>query len=1022
MHFNKKLTRLYTLLLFILFAGVGTLNAQEKTDTATIAKKTGNLNINGKVFDAETQETVQQVAIQIYSLPDSTYVTGVTTDKDGIFSIQKMNEGHYLARFSFLGYTTADKNFTLKKGIRQNDLGNILIYPGAIELAEAVIEAELPETQVVDDTLMYNTDAFHVKEGALLEDLLKRMPGVDYDQSDGSLYVNGKRVSRILVEGEEFFGNDMSVAIKNLPAKMIKKIKTYQKKSDMAEMSGIDDGEEETVMDLSVKADMRVGWINNLDVAAGYPLDDNDYTDVLKYLYNARLNVMRFQHDNNYTLTGNAQNSIRGGVSQNASGGFNFNQKIGEPIRRRTYPLSINGNVRANTSKTSSASESYSETFTSQFTNNTFSNSRSGNRNNNRSINADINLEWNIDTLRMLRFRPNFSLSESNNSSSSESVTLNQSPDEMGWTDVLAQYRDSLALHPEYGVNSNKRGSMGHNQNYNVGGQLTYTRRFEKRGRNLTLQTNFTIQRGNNKNYSHSNIVYYQSSSDTIMNRLNSQPSINDNVSARVAWTEPIDSVWNASLTYQIQYRNNDSKRKTYTLPSHGDKYQEWSDGWYEPSYQELESLYLDDSLSNFSHYQYLEQNIQLQFSRNGAKGNLNIGATLRPQHTTMIQDYLGKHQDIVRNVLDWSPTFRYRYRFTRQRSLQANFSGNTGQPSIDQLRDITDNSNPLNISMGNPNLLPTFSNTLNIEFQDFKEANQRTLNANASWGNTLRRITNRTVYDETTGVTVTQPINMKGFWSNWNARANLTYNIQIQKIHLRINSQTQYSFNHSSSYLRSRGTSVNESVLSATNTSNMTERLRLTYSHKWLFLTVNGQIQYNPSRNNQQPDRNMDVYTFNYGIDGNCDFDWHNLNIATDITMRSRRGYDNAANNTDELIWNASASMSFFRENAGTLMVEVFDILRQQDEVNRNVSNIGRSDTRSLNVHRYFMVHFTLNVNIWGNKEARRQMRLEKENPGQQQPGRGQMMGQGGRPMGGGAPMGGGGGPRMGGMGAQRR
>ena len=481
MNSNKKLTRLSTLLIYFLFTGTVTLAAQEKTDTTTIDKKSGNLNINGKVFDAETQETVQQVAIQIYTLPDSTYVTGVTTDKDGIFSIQKMNEGHYLARFSFLGYSNTDKNFTLKKGIRQNDLGNILIYPGAIELAEAVIEAELPETQVVDDTLMYNTDAFHVKEGALLEDLLKRMPGVDYDQSDGSLYVNGKRVSRILVEGEEFFGNDMSVAIKNLPAKMIKKIKTYQKKSDMAEMSGIDDGEEETVMDLSVKADMRVGWINNLDVAAGYPLDDNDYTDVLKYLYNARLNVMRFQHDNNYTLTGNAQNSIRGGVSQNASGGFNFNQKIGEPIRRRTYPLSINGNVRANTSKTSSASESYSETFTSQFTNNTFSNSRSANRNNNRSINADINLEWNIDTLRMLRFRPNFSLSESNNSSSSESVTLNQSPDEMGWTDILAQYRDSLALHPEYGVNSNKRASMGHNHNYNVGGQLTYTRRFEKR-------------------------------------------------------------------------------------------------------------------------------------------------------------------------------------------------------------------------------------------------------------------------------------------------------------------------------------------------------------------------------------------------------------------------------------------------------------------------------------------------------------------------------------------------------------
>lgn len=1002
---------------------------KEKIDTVEIKKNAkGNLILSGKVFDAETQEIVEQATIQIYTIPDSIFITGATTDRNGYFTIPNLGAGDYIARFAFLGYTTLDKALTLKKGTRQNDIGNIAIVPSSIELAETVIEAEIPETQIVDDTLMYNADAFHVKEGALLEDLLKRMPGIDYDPAEGTVYVNGKKVSRILVEGEEFFGNDMSVAIKNLPAKMIKKIKTYQKKSDMAELSGIDDGEEETVMDLSVKADMRIGWMNNLDIAAGYPLDKNDYSDILKYLYSARLNVMRFNHDNNYTLTGNAQNSIRGGMTQSGSAGFNFNQKIGEPIRRRTYPLSINGNVRFNNSKSSSASEVYSETFTSQFTNNTFSNSRSKNSNQNNSINADINLEWNPDTASTLRFRPNFSISQSSNGSSSESVTFSQDPAELGMTDVLAQYRDTLAKYPEAGVNSNKRGNEGSNQGYNLGGQLTYSRRLSNKGRNITLQTNFTLERRQNKSYSHSDLVYYKHTNpDTIMNRLNSQPSKNDNISLRAAYTEPFDSLWNLQLSYQVQLRNNDSKRKTYTLPSHGDYYENWSDNWFEPDNLEQ---YVDDSLSNYSNYKYRDHNVQIQFSRNGNKGNLNFGVTLRPQYSHMLQDYLGKHQDIERTVFNWSPTFRYRYRFTRQRSLQANFNGSTNQPSIENLRDLTDDSDPLNITKGNPELLPTFNSTFNIDFQDYNQEKQRTLNANASWGNTLRTISNKTIYDETTGVSITQPVNMNGFWANWNARSNLTYQRQIQKIHLRISSQTQLSFNHRSSYLRSRGSDVNESVLSATNSLTASENLKLTYSHKWIYITANGQLSYNMSRNNQQPDRDMDTYTINYGIDADFDIPWHNMTIATDIKVRSRRGYDNAANNTDEVIWNASASMSFFRENAGTFRLEVFDILAQEDEVDRNVSNTGRRDTRSLNLHRYFMAHFSLRVNIWGNKEARRQMREQEQmrkNGQQPMPMQGMRGGfaQGGMQRGGGGgfrPGGGGGFAPGGGGGGGRR
>ena len=187
-------------------------------------------------------------------------------------------EGEYLLRYSFMGYSTVDFDFKVLKEDRDRQLGVFKMYESSILLTEAVIEDALPPTQVVDDTLMFNVSAFRVPEGSVLEELIKRLPGVEVDEN-GGITVNGRTVSRILVDGQEYFGNDRSMATKNLPVNIIHRIKTYQRKSDLARITGIDDGEEETVMDLEIKPNMRNGWLHNIDGAIGKPVGNNDYGD-----------------------------------------------------------------------------------------------------------------------------------------------------------------------------------------------------------------------------------------------------------------------------------------------------------------------------------------------------------------------------------------------------------------------------------------------------------------------------------------------------------------------------------------------------------------------------------------------------------------------------------------------------------------------------------------------------------------------------------------------------------------------
>ena len=978
------------LLLTILLLALPQSGSAQKSNEKEKSKLTGKTSVTGRIIDGSTTEYMPQVTIQLMELKDTSFVYGTVTDNEGWFTIKKVPEGEYLLRYSFMGYSTVDFDFKVLKEDRDRQLGVFKMYESSILLTEAVIEDALPPTQVVDDTLMFNVSAFRVPEGSVLEELIKRLPGVEVDEN-GGITVNGRTVSRILVDGQEYFGNDRSMATKNLPVNIIHRIKTYQRKSDLARITGIDDGEEETVMDLEIKPNMRNGWLHNIDGAIGKPVGNNDYGDWIKYLWSGRYTLNRFQANTQFSVNANTQNSGRGnGVSYTTQIGVNFSKNIGEPFprRRNEFPLVVGGNVRFNGSTSRSISESESETFATDYREATFRSNRSNSNSGSGSVNGEFRMEWRPDSSLNIIFRPSFQLSKNNNNSGSGSVTFNQDPYlATDMTNILDEYVNLAdTLMDSIGVNSQTSSNHSETSNNQISGEFQFNKRFNDLGRNFTIRFTFGATRGTNDSYSHTVQTYYQMHSrDTIMNRYNASPTNNSNWSGRIMWSEPIDSGrGNLQLSYQVQVNNRNQNRETYVLPSFGEHYDDWDDEWYLPDdYKEYRNSTLSRTATNVSR----NHTLTLQFRYNGEKSNFNLGVNFMPQYTGMDNfQYMGKViGDTSRVVYNWSPSLNYRFRWNRQQSIQLTLRTNTSQPSMEDMMDITDDSNPLNIRKGNPGLLPTLRNTAEANYQNYIQETSKTISLRWSVENSLRNIAQRTDYDPQTGVSVTQPQNMKGFWTNWSSSLNLTYNQTIPNTKWRYNASANASFRHQESYMRTgsigqynpgAGTG-GAAVLSTTESISAGENGSVTYRNDWFEATVNGRFSYSHSENNQRQNQNMDTYTFSYGGRANARLPWRNLNLGTDISMQSRRGYSGTYNRND-LIWNANASFSFLKGNAGTIQIQYYDILNDESNVTRNITTTGRTDTKNNNIHSYIMVHFILRANVFGTRAARREMRQE--------------------------------------------
>ena len=944
------------------------------------------VTVSGRVIEAGTKEPVELAAVQLLSLPDSAQVAGMTTSAQGYFSLSKQKPGKYLLKVSFIGYITKVIPVQLTANVPAKKMGNIELATDAVMLKEAVVVAEAPQVTVVEDTLMYNSSAYRTPEGAMLEELVKKLPGAEIDD-DGNVKINGKELKKIMVDGKEFFGGDVKTGLKNLPVDMVDKLKTYDKKSDLARVTGIDDGEEETVLDLTVKKGMNQGWFGNADLGAG-----------TKDRYTGRMMLNRFIDNTQFSIIGSANNVNDQGFSGGGGGprwrsnnGLNATKMLGATFATQTNKIELGGSVRYNFQDGDISSINSSERFLQN--GNSYSNSNNKNRNKGTNVNADFRMEWKPETLTNIIFRPNFSYGRTNNASLSESGTFNEDPFNLvaNPNDYLNFDNLSDDLLKDIRVNATNSASLSKGNSLSGNATLQVNRKLNNKGRNLTFRGVFGYGDNDNDQYTQSETRYYQLlnhlGGDSILyrNQYITTPTHNYNYTAQVTYSEPIAKATFLQFSYQFQYKYSKSDKTTFDLLD----YPDWTIGGTLPSGYEAHAV---DSLSKNAEYRYYnhDASVGLRFIRQ--KYQLNVGMSFQPQNSTLSYKKGDYMIDTTRTVFNFAPNMDLRFRFSKVSQLRFTYRGRSSQPTMENLLPITDNSNPLNIRMGNPGLKPSFAHTMRLFYNTYNAEKQRGIMTHFSFTATQNSISNSTRYNEETGGLITRPENING---NWNAFGLFGFNTALRNKKYTINTFTNINYQNNVAFLYNQDTKNNDR-----NTSTglmLGERVTGSYRNDWFEFSLNGSINYTAERNKLRPENNQEPYTYSYGASTNITMPWK-MTLATNITNQSRRGYRDSSMNRNELIWNAQLAQSLLK-GAGTISFEVYDILRQQSNISRSLTADMRSVSEYNGINSYCMVHFIYRLNIFGSKAAREKMMNSGGRRGFGGPGRGPGGFGGGRP-----------------------
>ncbi|WP_455636111.1 outer membrane beta-barrel protein [Parabacteroides sp.] len=885
-----------------------------------------SVNVTGSVVEQGSDTPIEQATVRLLNVKDSAMVRGVVSARNGSFTLKNVKKGSYLLHVTFIGYDPLYQPLQITGKKNPVNVGKLELSDGAIELGEAVVIGKAPEVTVRNDTVEYNADSYKVTEGSVLEDLLKKMPGVEVD-SEGKITVNGKEVKKVMVDGKEFFSDDPKVASKNLPAKMIDKLQVLDKKSDMAQMTGFDDGEEETVINLTVKPGMKQGWFGN--AYGGYGSKDR---------YEGNVMVNRFVNNDQITFMGGANNTNNMGFSDLAStmfsgmgggggrrGGFGAGSGItssgnaGLNFSKEFKPdkLTLGGNTRYSHSDNDARSKSDRQNILPGDSS-SYDNSEAMSRTKSDNFGVDFRLEWKPDTMTQLIFRPSFSFSHSMNDNFSDATTLDNE-------------RDT--------VNTNRSSNYSESNGYNLNASIDFSRKLNNKGRVFSA----TLSGGNSDSYSdgmnRSDIVYFNQT-DALKNSIIDQRSRYDNKGFNyrvyVSWVEPIGHNNFIQATYSISQRKQEALKNVYNQDADG-------------IYNVLDSAYSQSYRNNF-----ISQRASLSFKSQRAKFNYTIGLNLDPSYSSS-ENFVGDTtlSKITRKVVNLSPMAQFNYMFDKRTNLRIMYNGRTSQPSMTQLQPVADISDPTNIKIGNPDLNPRYTNNLFIRFQQFTPEKQRAFMIMANGSYIINDIVSYTSYNQETGVKTTTYKNVNG---NYSGNVRMMLNTPLKNKKFSINSMTMASFANSNGYINEEKNTNRNLILS--------ERGGIDFRSSYLDLGVNGNIRYNATSNSLQKENNQN--TFNYGAGGYTTIYLPlDFKIESDVNWSTNSGYGDGFKQ-NEILWNASASKSFLKNNQGTLRFKIYDILRQRSNISRSVTASYIQDSEYNTLGSYFMVHFIYRFSIF--------------------------------------------------------
>lgn len=893
------------------------------------------------------------------------------TDDQGYATVPKLKKGSYTFRVELMGYKSYVREITIEKNM---DLGTIRMADDAIALDAAQISAVGNPIIVKKDTIEYAASSFKTSDNDMLEELLKKLPGVEVE-TDGSITANGETIKKITIDGKTFFLDDPQLASKNIPAKIIEKVKVVEKKSDQAQFTGIDDGEEETVIDLSLRPGMMKGWFGNIMGGGGHDIP-GEGSDMNDWRYQGAAMVGRFTDESQISIILNGNNTnnrgfndVAGSMMQNMRGGRGMGRGMGGWGRNNgisnTWMGGLNGAftlldgdmdlagnylyngsdkfVEEESSKITYLDDGSRLLYDQKGTNNTFS---QGHR-------FGVRLEHKFSENTSILFEPQFNIG---------SGSFNEFSDFQTYTERDGQ-RDST----NRGYNSN----LGDSDSWSTSGFLLFRQRLGKPGRTISANIRYSFSDNNLDGFNQSLTSVKDSAGlwgNEIVNQRFDQNSRSVSLRGRVVYTEPITEYIFFEANYQYGWSRNTSYKNTFNS---GTDLLDYSGLLiFNPAGESI-----DDRYSNSILNRSITQRAGVNFSYQKKKFRAQLGASVNPTDT--YNETTG-HDAYRSKVINWSPQAMLNYEFTENSNVRFFYFGWSNQPSTSQLLPVPDNSDPLNIALGNPNLNPYFNHNIR---GNFRYTNKKTFTSvNARFGGSLveNAITSAQWYDPA-GVQYSIPVNGP---ASGNVDARIMVNSPFGKTGLSIFSMTFARYNQSTSYI---GTGALESskyydaenasfdyalfnqdfpdlgasdkfITNRTQTMSFTQRLRLTYRNDFVEVTLGGRTRMSKSWYTMENSQlkatwnNQADMSMNWTIPGG-------INLIADLDYNWYNGYTTPQE--DEFVLNAEITKQLFKKKF-TLALKAYDILGQSKNLSVTDSANYHQEVRNNTLGRYIILSLT--------------------------------------------------------------
>ncbi|RBQ02322.1 outer membrane beta-barrel family protein [Pedobacter miscanthi] len=911
---------------------------------SSYSKAQGLHTIKGRTIDTASTTLLSGTSVAVLNAKDSTLVKFTRTTENGSFELSGIKNGKFILLVSYPKYADFVDHFSLDSTTQVKDYGKINLTGMAKILADVIIKGNRTAIKIKGDTTEFDPKAYNIEPNSKVEDLIKQFPGFQVDK-DGKITAQGKTVPKVLVDGEEFFGDDPTLVTKNLRADMVESVQLYDKASDQASFTGIDDGEKTKTLNIKLKEDKKNGYFGK--VQGGYGTKDfyqgqamfNKFWGKKKFsaygiLGNNGTVGLGWDDRDKYSGSSGLTMTDDGGMYFSYGGGDDFDSYDGRyngqglPVARtgglhfdnkwNKDKESINTNYKIGSIRVKGNNSVISQNNLSSGTQYTNSNEDFDKDMFRQKL--DVTYELKIDTTLTMKVSVDGALKKSNSTNSFKTETTNAT------NDIL---------------NSSKRDLSNEVDDQNFNMNVLFTKKLKKKGRTLSLNLNQSINKSNGEGYLNSlNTSLKQTGLvDSLTNQLKENDITNNSFKLNAAYTEPLSKTLTLVMNYGLTLMNGKSDRRSFNQSASG-------------RYDILDTVYSN----NFELNQTINQGGAI-FNYKKGKTVINFGSKF--SGVNFKQDDVYHNRTYIRNFVNYMPQASYQYRFSQQKSFRLNYNGNTNQPSLDQLQPVRLNNDPFNVVEGNQDLRPSFRSSVNASYNSYKVLTSQSIWLSASYSFTANPIISDVTTDGVGKSTYR--------YINYNDKMQTNYYLygqfgrKVKFLNMDVGVNVDVNGNSSYNFI------TVDKIRTLNNTKNYTYGGGLNVS-KYKEKKYNFYVRFGPTYNISR----VSVGSNSDGI-GYSGYFYGNLQLPAKFEISSDGDYQyngktQVLNKSFErFIWNASLGKKFFKSENLKFSLTVNDILNQNVGFNRTATNTSISETRNTTIQRYFMFSVSWDFNKMG-------------------------------------------------------